>query len=141
MGDLNYRLDSSLPTETLFKAARYDYHNLIQFDQLHFVQQQHLAFSGFLESIITFPPTYKFLKGSNEYDTRPRKEIREPAWCDRILFTSQSSDRSWIQSERYDSYQEVNSSDHKPVYSIMTITSKHINKQIQMMIEAENIKN
>ena len=136
MGDLNYRHDSSLSTEALFKNARSNYSHLIQFDQLHLVQQQHLAFTGFIESPITFPPTYKYAKGSNEYDSRSRRGIREPAWCDRVLFTSQLSGegKPLIQSERYDSFQEANSSDHKPVFSILTVSSKHINERTREML-------
>lgn len=136
MGDLNYRLDCSLSTDDLFKKARSHYSLLLPFDQLHSVQQQQLAFTEFTESAITFPPTYKYIKGTNDYDDRPRKLIREPAWCDRVLYTRESSigEKPLIRNEKYDSFQEAKSSDHKPVYSILTVSSKRVNERLRNAI-------
>ena len=44
------------------------------------------CFAGFHEGTIRFPPTYKYLAGTDKYDERPEKTIRTPAWCDRVLW-------------------------------------------------------
>jgi hypothetical protein len=44
------------------------------------------SFLGFHEGAITFPPTYKYIPGTDIYDERPEKAIRAPAWCDRVLW-------------------------------------------------------
>ncbi|PVU87123.1 hypothetical protein BB559_006220 [Furculomyces boomerangus] len=44
------------------------------------------ALSSFSEAIVSFPPTYKFDVGTNDYDTSEKRRV--PAWCDRILFRS-----------------------------------------------------
>jgi hypothetical protein len=34
---------------------------------------------------ITFLPTYKYVKGTNQYDFKSK---RMPSWCDRILYSA-----------------------------------------------------
>ena len=43
-------------------------------------------FQGFEEGELNFLPTYKFIPGTDEYDNRPDKKLRPPAWCDRVLW-------------------------------------------------------
>jgi hypothetical protein len=45
------------------------------------------VFVEFEEGKISFMPTYKFKKESNEYD---REKLRIPSWCDRILYRSEN---------------------------------------------------
>jgi synaptojanin len=42
------------------------------------------VFHGLTEGAISFNPTYKYDKGTNNYDTGEKKRI--PAWTDRIFF-------------------------------------------------------
>lgn len=42
------------------------------------------AFSGYLEGAILFPPTFKYDRGSDQFDTSSK--ARPPAWTDRILY-------------------------------------------------------
>ena len=130
MGDLNYRLDSSKPADDLFSEARNQFSKLLPYDQLTYVRNQNLAFSGFSESPITFPPTYKFLKGQSEYDDRKDHRIRTPAWCDRVLFQQKESlhGKSLVETQIYDWYGDVCISDHKPVFSRILVRSKRIDE-------------
>jgi hypothetical protein len=36
------------------------------------------------EGVVSFPPTYKYQQGTNQYERRVDKKVRFPAWCDRI---------------------------------------------------------
>lgn len=42
------------------------------------------ALRAFSEAPISFPPTYKFNRGSSTYDSSAKQ--RTPAWCDRVLW-------------------------------------------------------
>lgn len=69
MGDLNYRLDCHRETAfELVQAKKFS--ELLKFDQLSAQMKSELAFNGFYEAILTFPPTYKYDPGTNIYDTR-----------------------------------------------------------------------
>lgn len=70
-------------------------------------------FSGWNESLIEFLPTYKYTNGTNNWDSSEKK--RTPSWCDRII--------NWgaFENHGYSSIQELNISDHKPVYSVLSI--------------------
>jgi hypothetical protein len=58
-------------------------------------------------------PTYKFDKGTMEYDTGSKKRV--PAWTDRILFNSKNE---LVQLIEYQSVPSVSFSDHKPVFAV-----------------------
>ena len=57
---------------------------LLATDQLGREMARGRIFKGFCEQAITFPPTYKFDKGTSTYDTSWKR--REPAWTDRVLY-------------------------------------------------------
>lgn len=58
-GDLNFRLDvTRLHADWLI--ARQEYAQAIEFDQLHNLMRNGLAFVGFHEAPIRFPPTFKY---------------------------------------------------------------------------------
>jgi hypothetical protein len=58
---------------------------LLSNDQLYHEMKLGRAFAGFWESLITFPPTFKYDVGTDRYDTA---KGRIPSWTDRILYTS-----------------------------------------------------
>ena len=68
----------------------------------------------FKEGNINFIPTYKYDKGSQNFDTSRKQRI--PAWTDRVLFRSAANDK--IKLLEYTSIPGVNFSDHKPVNAI-----------------------
>jgi len=110
-GDLNYRVD--LPREVAEGAVLAgkpdeNFPDLLKHDQLFRTIAEGRAFPGFTEGKISFAPTFKFDKGTGEYDTSHKQRI--PAWTDRILF------KPWgTRVISYDSVPEAQHSDHRPV--------------------------
>ncbi|KGG50739.1 hypothetical protein DI09_58p110 [Mitosporidium daphniae] len=96
---------------------------LLAFDQLTFDRISRYSFSEFDEARITFPPTYKYIPGSNHLDIID-KSVHIPSWCDRILYYS--SGANTIQPEVYTSTPFIISSDHKPIFGLYAIRSKQL---------------
>ena len=123
-GDLNYRLD--LPREMAERTvnkiqgecddakARSARNSLLRHDQLLRTISEGRAFTHFSEGEIKFPPTFKFDKGTKDYDSSYKQRI--PAWTDRILFKSNG-----IQIHNYDSVEDATHSDHRPVHATMSL--------------------
>lgn len=82
-GDLNFRLDEIPREEVLELIAAADFPSLLKHDQLNAALEKEKILEGFQEMKIGFPPTYKFDRGTDDYDTSPKQ--RKPAWCDRVL--------------------------------------------------------
>ena len=124
MGDLNYRVDESIPTERVLKLSLAgDLEELIANDQLNIERSQGRVFQGFEEGVLRFTPTYKYQPGTDVFETRPDKKLRAPAWCDRVLWLAQEpSHVTQLSYER----SELNISDHKPVMSTFAITIKDV---------------
>jgi phosphatidylinositol-bisphosphatase len=129
-GDLNYRVDLAREhTEytvsemaRLFQSTDADSkrkaqdlrQELLRHDQLLCTIAEQRAFPGFAEGKITFPPTFKFNKGSSDYDTSHKQRI--PAWTDRVLFKPQGT-----RVVEYDSVQDALHSDHRPVFATFRV--------------------
>ncbi|KAH7431530.1 hypothetical protein KP509_08G053900 [Ceratopteris richardii] len=120
-GDLNYRLDFGREEEALSttETAAWDavvrkihdkeFQDLLVYDELQREQKENRALYLFKEGEITFPPTFKMIRETEDvYDMK-----RVPAWCDRILWFSQ--DGCQVDQLSYTSVSSVSSSDHKPV--------------------------
>mmetsp|Transcript_32528 Transcript_32528/g.78943 ORF Transcript_32528/g.78943 Transcript_32528/m.78943 type:complete len:811 (+) Transcript_32528:49-2481(+) len=128
LGDLNYRIDESLPTETvLLLAERGAIDKLRPLDQLNIERSEGRVFEGFQEGILNFVPTYKYQPGTETFEQRPDKKLRAPAWCDRILWSAQEP--AYVQQLTYKRSERPNCSDHKPVYSTLRFTVKDVNAQ------------
>lgn len=98
LGDLNYRISKHVPDAHVFsliEAGRLA--ELAELDQLNMEKDSGSIFEGFIEGILTFPPTYKYLHNSPEYDRRPDKKARCPAWCDRVLWRTAASREQEVQ--------------------------------------------
>lgn len=130
-GDLNFRL--SEPRENLlewiqntrFPLPSHLPHGFMHTDQLKSVLSDGAAFKGFLEANITFPPTYKYDPGTQQFDTSSKQ--RAPAYTDRILYKyrhpymlrrNSSSGNVIVECLAYDSVPSIISSDHKPVWAL-----------------------
>ena len=124
-GDLNYRIDQRRDVVASSVQAG-DLAFLLQHDQLNREMSNNQAFRlrAFAEPPITFAPTYKYDRRSNEFDTSEKRRI--PAWCDRILYRCRKVDR--IESLHYRRY-EANISDHRPISAGFVITVKSVHME------------
>uniref|UniRef100_A0A8C4JZ92 phosphatidylinositol-3,4,5-trisphosphate 5-phosphatase n=4 Tax=Aves TaxID=8782 RepID=A0A8C4JZ92_DRONO len=91
-GDLNYRLDMDIQ-EILNYISRKEFEPLLKVDQLNLEKEKHKVFLRFGEEEITFPPTYRYERGSRDtYVWHKQKptgvRTNVPSWCDRILWKS-----------------------------------------------------
>ncbi|CAG9101971.1 unnamed protein product [Plutella xylostella] len=128
VGDLNFRTDHPAgegPTseEIVAKLGAVEkdkYEELLQHDQLIAVMDSGEAFSEFVEPDIRFPPTYKFILGTDEYDVK-----RKPSWTDRILYkvVANNYENVTLKAEplSYTHLPHYTVSDHKPVVAQYTI--------------------
>ncbi|KAL6618878.1 hypothetical protein ACP70R_034017 [Stipagrostis hirtigluma subsp. patula] len=112
LGDLNYRINLSYE-RTHELISRQDWDGLFEKDQLKRELSKGRTFDGWVEGVISFPPTYKYEFDSESYVTDETKSSRRtPAWCDRIL--------SYGKGIRLLSYKrgELTLSDHRPVTAV-----------------------
>lgn len=131
MGDLNYRVDLDRDeAENLVEAAFAFGNNILQPETAREVlysrdqllarltagSRQFFEFpTGFAEMPITFPPTFKFDPGTNDYDTSAKRRV--PAWCDRVLYAP----KPYVHPESYSSVNAPSMSDHRPVVATFAI--------------------
>ena len=127
-GDLNYRIDSELTIDEVHmlvsvsqkqlkrhaETAKKSLQRLQELDQLWIARQaESVLLSMFDEAPLDFLPTYKFIAGTSEYDRRPEKKKRAPAWCDRVLWRAARPDQ--VTCTQYTSVTALIGSDHMPV--------------------------
>ncbi|KAI5651761.1 72 kDa inositol polyphosphate 5-phosphatase [Phthorimaea operculella] len=146
-GDLNFRLGEPRAAvlrwieQTEFPLPPHLPHGLLHADQLTAVLEDGAAFRDFKEAPITFPPTYKYDPGSQQFDTSSKQ--RAPAYTDRILYKARSMSttsnsafadalllgfrrisavpaQSGLKCIAYNSVQSVCTSDHKPVWGLFS---------------------
>ena len=144
-GDLNYRInENNRSLDKIYELLHQDLEILKADDQLAIEKRSGRVFHGFVEGPLTFLPTYKYVAGTDEYDRRPDKKLRFPAWCDRILWRTCSagwsaesiepdsnSRKISLMNENIESVQQLRYqraenviSDHRPVRSSFNITVK-----------------
>ncbi|CAH0719440.1 unnamed protein product, partial [Brenthis ino] len=141
-GDLNFRLGEPRAAvlrwieQTKFPLPPNLPHGLLHADQLTAVLEDGAAFRDFREAPITFPPTYKYDPGSQQFDTSSKQRV--PAYTDRILYKAKSMATnsssafsglrrissvpapSGLKCVAYNSVQSVVTSDHKPVWALFS---------------------
>lgn len=128
IGDLNYRI--TFPNEKVRDLIyKNDLTTLLSRDQLSYQMMRIKEFKIFKESEINFPPTYKFDKFSDDYDSSEKQRV--PAWTDRILYRGQH-----LKSLKYDIASIIKFSDHRPVYNVFNSTIKIIDENYK-----ENLSN
>jgi len=131
-GDLNYRIDHR--RDAIIAAVNAgDLSSLLMHDQLlrEIKFNRGCRLRGFSEGPLTFNPTYKYDKYSDEYDTSEKR--RSPAWCDRILWRSRVADR--VRQIHYRRY-ETNVSDHRPVSAAFSLTVKTFDNETREKTKA-----
>lgn len=74
-----------------------------------------LVFENFVEAPLNFKPTYKFDRGTDIYDSGPKRRI--PSWTDRILYKPSEH----VACIAYNSDPSISTSDHKPVYASFVV--------------------
>ncbi|KAH8582798.1 endonuclease exonuclease phosphatase family [Cryptosporidium sp. chipmunk genotype I] len=137
-GDFNFRIQ--LPKQKVIDLIRdQDFIELLKFDQFFLEKSDNEVMSKLFEEKISFPPTYKYIRGEYSYDPS-----RIPSWCDRVFVLSKSSKVSSIttdiknnqqgdsiESDSFNDYvvsiADYNSderyliSDHRPVFAVISV--------------------
>lgn len=98
-GDLNYRIDYNYE-EVIREINNNNVQYLLLKDQLIKQKQQNQVFYTFQEPQIKFFPTYRRIRGTDEYSN---KNNQSPSWCDRIMVKTERD----LDMNYYDSIQSV----------------------------------
>uniref|UniRef100_A0A8B9GXP9 phosphatidylinositol-3,4,5-trisphosphate 5-phosphatase n=1 Tax=Astyanax mexicanus TaxID=7994 RepID=A0A8B9GXP9_ASTMX len=149
-GDLNYRLDMDIQ-EILNYINRKEFEPLLKVDQLNLEREKNKVFLRFAEEEITYPPTYRYERGSRDtYVWQKQKatgmRTNVPSWCDRILWKSYPE--THIVCNSYGCTDDIVTSDHSPVFATFEVgvTSQFVSKKglpkssEQAYIEFESIE-
>ncbi len=115
-GDLNYRVAGEFSdVQNLWKLCKHTgkWDKMRKLDQLNSEIAKGRVFQGFNEGTLTFGPTYRFDKKSNEFSN---KNFQNPSWTDRIL--ERSLPGCMLKRKRYYCARNVFGSDHRPVAAV-----------------------
>lgn len=133
MGDMNYRIMDLDSEQVKALVEKKCYSILLEHDQLAIQKMLKKVFVGFNEGTITFPPTYKYDTGTNNWDSSEKN--RPPAWCDRVLWKGDN-----IKLVEYRSHPTLLYSDHKPVSCLFESQVKVVDAVKQRNIYEEVMK-
>ncbi|NXT23104.1 SHIP2 phosphatase, partial [Syrrhaptes paradoxus] len=132
-GDLNYRLDMDVQ-DILTHITRKEFEALLAVDQLNLEREKNKVFLRFSEGDISFPPTYRYERGSRDsYMWQKFKptgmRINVPSWCDRILWKSHPE--THVVCNSYGCTDDIVTSDHSPVFATFEVgvTSQFVPKK------------
>ncbi|KAM4771157.1 phosphatidylinositol 3,4,5-trisphosphate 5-phosphatase 1 [Rhinophrynus dorsalis] len=135
LGDLNYRLQlPNSEAENIVQKIKLQQHQeLLNYDQLNMERKESQIFLHFNEEEITFPPTYRYERGTRErycYTKQKATGIKYnlPSWCDRVLWKSYPQMHALCQS--YGCTEDITTSDHSPVFATFQVgvTSQFVSK-------------
>lgn len=84
------------------------------------------TFPHYNEARVTFPPTYKYNAGTDEYDTSEKQRI--PAWTDRVLCKGNSLEQLQYHAAT------LRFSDHRPVYASFRCTVSRVDEKTKTAI-------
>nr|XP_058905033.1 inositol polyphosphate 5-phosphatase K isoform X4 [Kogia breviceps] len=133
-GDMNFRIEDFGLHFVRESIKNQCYSDLWEKDQLSIAKRHDPLLREFQEGPLLFPPTYKFDKNSNNYDSSEKK--RKPAWTDRILWRLKRQPQAAIHTptlsaphftlflRSYVSHMLYSISDHKPVTSTFDLELK-----------------
>ncbi|XP_013358853.1 PREDICTED: inositol polyphosphate 5-phosphatase K isoform X1 [Chinchilla lanigera] len=148
-GDMNFRIENFGLHFVRECIKNQCYINLWEKDQLSIAKRHDPLLREFQEGPLRFPPTYKFDKNSNNYDTSEKK--RKPAWTDRILWrlrrqprassftSSQPAPYFSLSLRSYKSHMMYSISDHKPVTGTFDLQLKPLMSVSLITIMVEGI--
>ena len=134
LGDLNFRIDLSYEDAiSLIKDKKYDV--LYSLDQFNTSRENYPFLKEYIkEREINFEPTYKYVKGSNEY-AYDEDKVRVPAWTDRIFYCKNKN----IKMLTYDTIKSIKYSDHRPVVGTFLVNCENKkNENNNIKIPREN---
>ncbi|XP_066505879.1 inositol polyphosphate phosphatase-like 1b [Hoplias malabaricus] len=122
-GDLNYRLDLDVQ-EILKHVSKREFEELMCTDQLTRERHKRKAYFNFKEEKISFPPTYRYERGSRDcYLWQKYKSsgvrVNGPSWCDRVLWKSYPE--TYITCTSYGCTDDIFTSDHSPVFATFQV--------------------
>ena len=164
-GDLNFRVDIDYEEFSQFIKKGNSWDKLIDYDQLIKFKLASLdLIKTIQEDPIIFPPTYKYIKNTNEFDYASKEAIenqkndennnmkaskkkRNPSWCDRVIYKKNcyitKNGQKIISGTEYNSVTNENffCSDHRPVYQIFDIIIFKEDKLKKDLIEKEILQN
>uniref|UniRef100_A0A8C7ZFP1 phosphatidylinositol-3,4,5-trisphosphate 5-phosphatase n=1 Tax=Oryzias sinensis TaxID=183150 RepID=A0A8C7ZFP1_9TELE len=147
-GDLNYRLDLDVQ-DILKHVSKREFEELACADQLTQERHKRKAFLNFKEEKITFPPTYRYERGSRgcylwqKYKTSGVR-VNVPSWCDRVLWKSYPE--THVVCTAYGCTDDIFTSDHSPVFATFQVgvtslfNSKRDSSLERAWIELEGIE-
>jgi inositol-1,4,5-trisphosphate 5-phosphatase len=120
LGDLNFRIDLSYEDAiSLIKDKKYDV--LYNLDKFNTSRENYPFLKEYIkEREINFEPTYKYVKGSNEY-AYDEDKVRVPAWTDRIFYCKNKN----IKMLTYDTIKSIKYSDHRPVVGTFLVNCEN----------------
>ncbi|XP_009463633.1 PREDICTED: phosphatidylinositol 3,4,5-trisphosphate 5-phosphatase 2-like [Nipponia nippon] len=132
-GDLNYRLEMDVQ-DILAHVTKKEFEALLAVDQLNLEREKNKVFLRFSEGDISFPPTYRYERGSRDsYMWQKFKptgmRINVPSWCDRILWKSHPE--THVVCNSYGCTDDIVTSDHSPVFATFEVgvTSQFVPKK------------
>jgi hypothetical protein len=128
LGDFNYRVGlSDDRARNLVKSNDID--TLYENDQLNIQMVAGMTFPFYSEARITFPPTYKFDLGTDNYDTSEKGRI--PAWTDRVLRKGTN-----LKQIEYNSA-PLRFSDHRPVFATFECTTTIVDEAKKLALNTK----
>ena len=165
-GDLNFRVDMEYEEFSQYlKKGSNNFNKLLDYDQfIKFKLASIDSMASIQEDEIKFPPTYKYIINSDEYDYTPENvtmsqnlnenpnlkksgKKRNPSWCDRIIYKKNSyttkDGKKIITGIEYNNVMGENfqTSDHRPIYQIFDVKIFKENQDKKQLIEKEIISN
>ena len=165
-GDLNFRVDMEYEEFSQYlKKGSNNFNKLLDYDQfIKFKLASIDSMANIQEDEIKFPPTYKYIINSDEYDYTPESvtmiqnvnentnlkksgKKRNPSWCDRIIYKKNAyitkGGNKIINGIEYNNVMDENfrTSDHRPIYQIFDVKIFKENQDKKQLIEKEIISN
>ncbi len=137
-GDLNIRLDKNMSEQLVdklkqinLKQTYVNYSLYLEYDE--FYKEKDSFYSDMAEAHINFSPTYKYKKGTLEYEQK-----KTPFWSDRIFF------KKGLDSNKFTplAYNKclMNLSEHQPIYGVYKLNTKIIDDQQKKLVIEQKIK-
>ena len=113
------------------KQTYVNYNLYLEYDE--FYKEKDSFYSDMNEAHINFSPTYKYKKGTLEYEQK-----KTPFWSDRIFFKKDIKNDDFTPL----AYNKclMNLSEHQPIYGVYKLKTKIIDDQQKKLVIEQKIK-